>query len=119
MISVTKVFEFSASHFLPNYDGKCGNWHGHNYILEVTVAGPLHNGMVVDFGDLKTAVNAVLDQHYDHKHLNDHIHNPTAENMLNQLAEDIGYELAVRDLPCIRRMKLWETSTSYAEVEIE
>ena len=67
MIYVTRRVEFSASHYYHNprlspeenrrIFGKCNNpnGHGHNYVLEVTVAGEIDptTGMVVDLKDLK------------------------------------------------------------------
>jgi 6-pyruvoyltetrahydropterin/6-carboxytetrahydropterin synthase len=35
--SVTRTFHFEAAHRLPWHPGKCGNWHGHSYRLEVSV----------------------------------------------------------------------------------
>ncbi len=63
MIRITKIFTFETAHVLYNYDGKCKNLHGHSYKLLVTVKGAINydlsdpkNGMVMDFGDLKTKV---------------------------------------------------------------
>lgn len=115
MISITKIFTFDAAHKLPDYVGKCANLHGHTYKLEVTVTGPLKDGMVVDFGDLKKVVNNVL-RHYDHAYLNDLVLNPTAENLLFRLHKEIDYELSISGLPgLLSTLRLWETPTSYAE----
>ena len=63
-VRITKQFTFETGHALYGYDGKCRNVHGHSYKLSVTVIGlpisdPEHvkQGMVMDFGDLKTIVN--------------------------------------------------------------
>ena len=47
-------FPFSSSHILPRHPGRCRNLHGHNYVLQVQVKGPVDpsSGMVVDFDDL-------------------------------------------------------------------
>ncbi|MCM8710917.1 6-carboxytetrahydropterin synthase QueD [Clostridium sp. SYSU_GA19001] len=62
---------FDSAHFLAGYKGKCGNIHGHRWKVEVEVqseklvdSGQL-KGMVVDFGDLKKDVKAMVD-YYDH-----------------------------------------------------
>jgi len=62
---------FDSAHFLANYVGKCGNIHGHRWKVEIEVqsetlieSGQLE-GMVVDFGDLKKDVKALID-FYDH-----------------------------------------------------
>lgn len=63
MIRITKIFTFETAHILYGYDGKYKNIHGHSYKLFVTLKGvPISdlnhnkNGMVLDFGDLKTIV---------------------------------------------------------------
>lgn len=62
---------FDSAHFLANYDGKCGNIHGHRWKVEVEIksetlvnSGQLE-GMIIDFGDLKRDVKAMVD-YYDH-----------------------------------------------------
>lgn len=62
---------FDSAHFLANYKGKCGNIHGHRWRVEVEVKsetlvdGGQLDGMVIDFGDLKKDVKAMVD-YYDH-----------------------------------------------------
>ena len=72
-IRITKKFDFEAGHALFGYDGKCKNIHGHSYKLFVTVIGEpindsshIKNGMVIDFGDLKTIVNQEIIKPFDH-----------------------------------------------------
>lgn len=62
---------FDSAHFLANYEGKCGNIHGHRWKVEIEIqsedlvkGGQLH-GMVIDFGDLKKDVKNMVD-YYDH-----------------------------------------------------
>jgi 6-pyruvoyltetrahydropterin/6-carboxytetrahydropterin synthase len=54
-------------HRLRLHEGKCRNYHGHNYTITVTVYGePAHEtGMIMDFADLKAVIRAVL-LPYDH-----------------------------------------------------
>lgn len=62
---------FDSAHFLAEYDGKCGNIHGHRWRVEIEVQsetlvkGGQLDGMVIDFGDLKKDVKEMLDS-YDH-----------------------------------------------------
>lgn len=62
---------FDSAHFLSGYDGKCSNIHGHRWKVEVEVQsetlvkGGQLDGMVIDFGDLKKDVKAMVDS-YDH-----------------------------------------------------
>lgn len=118
MITVTKNFSFEASHSLPFYVGACHNLHGHSYKLSVTVTGDLHEegekkGMIIDFKDLKSIVNEVVINKYDHSYLNDFFENPTAEIMVSKIAKDIRKHLP--NNIHLLSLKLWETSDSYAE----
>lgn len=72
-VRVTKQFKFESGHALYGYDGLCKNVHGHSYKLDVTVIGQpiadpknVKNGMVIDFGDLKTIVNQEIVHALDH-----------------------------------------------------
>jgi 6-pyruvoyltetrahydropterin/6-carboxytetrahydropterin synthase len=81
---VTRRVHFNAAHRLHNPDqsdewnrktfGKCNlpNWHGHNYILEITVAGHPNpeTGYVIDLGDLKKIVGERILDICDHRNLN-------------------------------------------------
>ncbi len=100
MILLTRKAEFSAAHFYWNEAwsaeenlrvfGKCANrnGHGHNYTLEVTVAGEVDpvTGFVVDLKQLKDILEAEVVSIYDHRHLNLEIPDfasviPTTENI--------------------------------------
>jgi len=71
--------KFEAAHFLPGYKGKCANLHGHTWRFELTIRSEfITDGMVMDFIEVKEALNEVLP---DHTLLNDIIPNPTAENL--------------------------------------
>jgi len=115
MITCTKIFTFAAAHYLPNHDGKCQNLHGHNYKLEVTVKGDLKKegsskGMVIDFYDLKTAVNEHIIDKLDHNYLNDIFDfDPTCENMLEWMGDMLVHLLN------IHKLKLWESDNGYVE----
>ena len=62
---------FDAAHFLKGYDGKCKNIHGHRWRIVVRVSGDSliasgpKKGMLLDFGDLKSALTALADR-FDH-----------------------------------------------------
>ena len=81
---VRRNFDFEAAHLLPHHPGKCRDLHGHAYRLVVTVDRPVdpETGLAIDFGDLKQVVRARVVDVLDHKHLNDIIDNPTAENIV-------------------------------------
>lgn len=62
-MQVTKQLRTETGHRLTNYDGRCSHLHGHSYLWEVTArAHKLDDkNMVIDFKDLKKAMNTVLD----------------------------------------------------------
>ena len=81
MIELTRVYHFSAAHRLENPAlspeanaaryGACHRPHGHNYYLEVTVAGrpdPV-TGMAVDLAKLDAAVAREVLDRVDHRAL--------------------------------------------------
>lgn len=90
MYTVIKKLEFSAAHKLDlPYPSPCTNLHGHNWKVEVTCKAETLNaqGMVVDFADIKKAVNET----FDHKYINDVLggQNPTAENIAHYICGHI------------------------------
>ena len=107
---VAREFSFDAAHHLPRHPGKCRNLHGHTYRLQVWCEGDVDpvSGMVVDFADVKAAVQSRVLDALDHTLLNDIIDYPTAEN----IAAWIWDALAGGELPLLE-IKLWETPTCY------
>lgn len=99
MYYVKKTLEISAAHNLTlDYESKCKNLHGHNYIVEVFCkCEELNkNGMVVDFTEIKKNVQDVM----DHAYLNDIMNNnPTAENMAKWICESVPkcYKVSVQE----------------------
>lgn len=63
---------FDSAHFLKGYDGKCANMHGHRWRVvaeigaETLIESGHLEGMIVDFGDLKSDLKALADD-MDHK----------------------------------------------------
>ncbi|GGJ06335.1 6-carboxytetrahydropterin synthase QueD [Alicyclobacillus cellulosilyticus] len=135
-VKVCKVFTFDAAHQLVGHQGKCANLHGHTYKLEVVAAGapqgpdhPAEEGFVIDFGDLKQAVHALILSRFDHAFLAMGTEpalpalmatgskvvrlgfRTTAEN----LAMYVCHRLRTAGLP-VYAVRLWETPTSWAEV---
>lgn len=122
-VQITKTFEFAAAHYLEHHGGKCQQLHGHTYRLEVTVEGAPQpvlpefsgSGMIMDFGELKKIVNKTIGPKLDHRNLNESFPTyPTAELLAVQIFETLVWELPHG--VSIARVRLYETSTSYAEV---
>lgn len=96
---LTRRYRFSASHRLhcdamsaeenETVYGKCNNphGHGHNYALEITVAGPVDQktGMVCNLADLDAFVKDHILERFDHQNLNTLVEFrttvPTTENV--------------------------------------
>ena len=112
VVELVKDFRFEAAHWLPNVpEGhKCRRVHGHSFRGEVAVRGPVdpHLGWVIDFADLKGAVDPLVASSRSLP-LNDiaGLENPTAE----LLAIWIWRELASQ-LPMLHRVTIEETCTS-------
>jgi 6-pyruvoyltetrahydropterin/6-carboxytetrahydropterin synthase len=90
MYRIEKRLEISAAHNLKlDYESKCENIHGHNWIIVITCEDEKlnNNGMLYDFTHIKKKIQDKL----DHKYLNDIFSfNPTAENMAKWIADEIG-----------------------------
>lgn len=135
MILLTRKADFSAAHFYWNEKwspeenarvfGKCANrnGHGHNYTLEVTVAGEVDavTGFVVDLKKLKDVMNAEVVDVYDHRHLNLEIPEfrhrmPTAENMAISIWERLEQPVLTK-LPGARlqRVRVYEMADLFAD----
>jgi len=123
---ICKTFEWEASHSLSlPYESKCQNNHGHTYKIEIEIEGEINeNGMVIDFSKLKEWVNKA-NVCFDHCNINKDIpyfknKNPTAENLIffiytkmNEIKNDF---LGIPNYVKIRRIRIWETSKSFAEM---
>jgi 6-pyruvoyltetrahydropterin/6-carboxytetrahydropterin synthase len=138
MISITKIFRFETAHAIHQYPGSCKNIHGHSYELHVSVKAKQPTGgyveglgIILDFKELKSIVQAHVVKQLDHRlllskaylaeHKRDFAHEelkifeaePTAENILVFARDQILNALP----PHIKlhALKLWETRDSYAE----
>jgi 6-pyruvoyltetrahydropterin/6-carboxytetrahydropterin synthase len=121
---LSRRYLFSASHRLHSEAmsadenqstyGKCNNpfGHGHNYIVEITVSGPVNEdtGMVCNLADLDGFIEREVLQRYDHENLNtlrEFAHRvPTTENLCVQIYEIVhrGFHQAH-----LERVRLEET----------
>ena len=100
--------------------GKCANLHGHNYVLEVVVAGEVEpdTGYVLDLKQLSDVIHRRVIQDVDHSNLNTDVpwlqgRIPTAENLALAFWERISSELPEG---LLRTVHLWETDKNWAEV---
>lgn len=140
MLKVTKIFRFELAHAIHGYEGLCKNIHGHSYILHVTVGTKNnsdqylpHTGFIIDFKDLKRIIREAVVSPFDHGLIlseaylahhpemrsmtNLHIWNmePSVENILLYIKREI--ENKFPDQVELLKLKLYETSDSYAEFD--
>ena len=130
-VYITRRETFAAAHrlFLPklsdeeNYElyGKCSNpnWHGHNYTLEVVVAGSADpkTGFVLDIKKLKEIIKISILEKVDHKNLNTETDfmkgiNPTSENLVVAIWDQLKDKISNGKLYSV---KLYETENNYFE----
>ena len=134
MIFLTRRATFSASHYYWNEAwpaeknhqvfGKCANrnGHGHNYTLEVTVAGepdPV-TGFVVDLKWLKDVIEKEVLSIYDHRHLNLETPEfrtaiPTTENISIAIWNRLQPAISAAKGATLSRVRVYETPELFAE----
>ena len=104
--------EIAGAHRLSlDYESKCSNIHGHNWIVTVYCQSETldENGMVIDFMHIKRDIHDRLDHRFINEVLMDL--NPTAENIAKWIAEQIG--------PKCYRVTVQESEGNIAEWSIE
>jgi len=140
--TVSKEVEFDAGHRVPNHKSKCRNPHGHRYRLRVTITGQIvqtpgasDEGMLADFGDLKTLMTEHVHDVLDHGFIayeddelimsmfaGEYVEDfklivvpfiPTAENLAKWCWDQLEVHiLNMGFIPTV--VELWETPTSKA-----
>jgi 6-pyruvoyltetrahydropterin/6-carboxytetrahydropterin synthase len=133
---LTRLATFSASHYYWNESwtaeknqqvfGRCANrnGHGHNYTVEVTVAGepdPV-TGFVVDLKWLKDVIEHEVLAAYDHRHLNLEVPEfaasklmPTTENIAISAWKRLEPAIALAGGAKLTRVRIYETPEIFAE----
>ena len=130
---LTQQFEFSAAHRLHCDEfsatenvalfGKCNNpqGHGHNYVIEVTVARDLESvgesGVVIGLEEFEATVKKLVVDRLDHKHLNADVEyfatvNPSVENIAIALFNWLDGHFGSAKLGNVR---VYETPKTWAE----
>ena len=129
-VLVSRRETFNAAHQLTDPElsdaenrrlyGKCANVHGHNYVLEVVVAGEIDQatGYVLDLKELSDVISRRVIEDVDHSNLNTDVDwlrglIPTAENLAVAFWERLRSELPSGSL---RSLRLWETDKNWVEV---
>ena len=129
-VTLTRRYRFAASHrmYSPafseeknrNIYGKCSNpyGHGHNYVLDVTIGGPLDpaTGMIANLGDLDPFVQREVLDAFEYRNLNEEVAEfktivPTTENITRVIFERLRTFPAAR----LMRVRIEETSNNSFE----
>jgi len=140
LVTATLKYEWDMGHRLPDHKGKCRRLHGHRYVAHIDLTGPVQlkgpsAGMVVDFYDVKQAVEKVLGE-WDHRtmlHEDDTIIwdatdpdvereygifrvpvIPTVENMCLLAISALRVVEGVK----VTRIRIYETPNCWAEVKV-
>ena len=116
MYEVTIRKSFSAAHLLREIGGKCEALHGHNFVVEVSVAGRELNeeGLLIDFRDVKRWTQEVLDA-FDHTYLNEldsfREMNPSSERIARLIHDRIAAKAETAGVT-VSRVTVWESENS-------
>jgi len=138
---VTRRYEFAASHRLHSTElneeenrrlyGKCNNpyGHGHNYVVEVSVRGPLQgtSGRTVDLAALDELVRREVVRPFDHHNLNWEV---AAFARIVPTTENLGFEICRRlkrnwinvfpgEWPKLEKIRIGETPRNIFEVKTD
>lgn len=138
MIRVTRLYRFAASHRLHNgalseeqnrvLYGKCNNpyGHGHNYVLEVQVRGPIDpsTGRGVAPAALDQLVRSEVLEPFDHRNLNTEVAAfaevvPTTENIAVEVRRRLALkwrETFPRGWPVLDSVRIAETARNLFEL---
>lgn len=115
------VTDFSAAHYLRNYEGKCARLHGHNWKIEVEITARQLDevGMGIDFQDVKAETKELLEG-LDHYNLNDMPPfdkiNPTAENLSAFIYQSLATKLNDERIK-VAAITVWETERACVRYE--
>lgn len=133
IIYITRRERFNGAHrlFRPDWSdeknmevfGKCSNpnWHGHNYMVFVTVKGPINpeTGYLINLKDLSNIIKKYVVEPMDHKNLNlevDFLKNKIISSEIIAIAIWEQLEEPVKDIGAnLHCVKLVETENNFVE----
>lgn len=120
MFELKVITHFAAAHQLKMVAQKCENLHGHNWKIEVCLAGnklKSDAGILMDFGLLKKQVAEIMEG-LDHKFLNelewfDDSRPPSSENIARYVAQALAQKITDKDVK-VSRVTAWESENACA-----
>lgn len=138
-MKLTRRYRFSASHRLhapclsehenAELYGKCNNpfGHGHNYAIEVQIAGPVdpRTGLVVDGLRMDQLVHRVVIDAFDHRNLNADVAEfresvPTSENLAVEAGRRLqsAWREEFGSAPVLEKIRIHETARNIFEMSL-
>lgn len=120
MYELKVITRFAAAHQLKMVTEKCENLHGHNWRVELHVAGEKldESGVLIDFGVVKQHLGEIIDS-LDHKFLNElpafERENPSSEFIARYISE--AFVERIKDYNgriYVSRVNVWESDDACA-----
>ena len=114
--SITKKLVFDSAHYITDHDGKCKNLHGGRYDVEISIKDRIDpmTGFVIDYSLIKNITKNLVINKFDHKTLNLTCPELSWRSSTEFLAIVI-WEILIEYLPNLKKIKIYETETSYCE----
>ena len=118
MFELKVITHFAAAHQLKMVAKKCENLHGHNWKIEVCLAGETLNnaGVLMDFGEIKEHLSDIMAS-LDHKFLNELEYfkddNPSSENIARYIAQSLQKKIGDPNVR-VTRVTAWESDSACA-----
>ena len=118
MYELTVTTQFAAAHQLREFRGSCEKLHGHNWKVEVTLAGEELSdaGLLMDFREVREATDRILEE-LDHSYLNELPHfrnqNPSSENIAAYIFEKLTGALNNNQIR-VTKVTAWESDSARA-----
>jgi len=118
MFELKVVRHFAAAHQLKMVSKKCENLHGHNWKVEVYIAGEKLNdaGVLMDFGEIKKHLSEIITT-LDHRFLNElecfQNGNPSSENIAKYIADSMQKKISLPGIQ-VSRVRTWESEDACA-----
>ncbi len=118
MYELRVITQFAAAHQLRIFGGKCEKLHGHNWRIEVSLAGNKLNdgGLLIDFREVKEATDGILEE-LDHSFLNElpqfEGQSPSSENIAAYVFEKLSSKLNNKRIR-VTKVTAWESDSAGA-----
>jgi 6-pyruvoyl tetrahydropterin synthase/QueD family protein len=114
--TITKKLVFDSAHYITDHDGKCKNLHGGRYDIEISIKDRIDpmTGFVIDYSLIKNITKNLVINKFDHKTLNLTCPELSWRSSTEFLAIVI-WEILIEYLPNLKKIKIYETETSYCE----